>query len=67
MTPDGSLISVEVRHPSGHKKMDDAAVSIVHLAAPLAPFPVEMRKDTGIQHITRAWQFLRGNRFASGE
>ena len=67
LRPDGSLISVEVRHPSGHKILDDAAVRIVHLAAPFAPFPVEMRKDTDILHITRAWQFLSGNRFASGE
>src|SRR3569832_1645335 len=67
LRPDGSLISVEVRHPSGHKILDDAAVRIVHLAAPIAPFPVEMRKDTDILHITRAWQFLSGNRFASGE
>ena len=59
--------SIFSRHPSGHKILFDATMLIVHLAAPFAPFPVEMRKDTDILHITRAWQFLSGNRFASGE
>lgn len=67
LRPDGSLAGVELRHSSGYKVLDDAAVRIVKLAAPFAPFPPEMRKDTDILHITRAWQFLSGNRFASGE
>lgn len=67
LKPDGSLHSIELRHSSGHKTLDDAAVRIVQLAAPFAPFPAEMRKDTDILHITRAWQFLSGNRFASGQ
>lgn len=64
---DGSLHSIEVRHPSGHKVLDDAAITIVKLAAPFAAFPPEMRKDTDVLHITRTWQFLSGNRFASGQ
>lgn len=64
---DGSLHSVELRHSSGHKVLDDAAIRIVKLAAPFAPFSMDMRKDTDILHITRAWQFLSGNRFTSGQ
>jgi len=63
---DGTLHSVELRHSSGHKVLDDAAIRIVKLAAPFAPFTLDMRKDTDILHITRAWQFLSGNRFISG-
>lgn len=65
--PDGSLAGIELRHSSGYKVLDDAATRIVQLAAPFAPFSMEMRKDTDILHITRAWQFLNGNRFTSGD
>ena len=65
INPDGSVRHVEITHSSGEKALDDAAVRIVHLAAPYAPFPEEIRKDYDIINITRAWQFLGGNRFAS--
>jgi len=59
--PDGSVDKITVRRSSGHKLLDDAAVRIVKLAAPFAPFPAEIRKDTDILHITKMWQFLSGN------
>lgn len=65
LKPDGSIHRVEITHSSGHKALDDAAVRIVHLAAPYAAFPPEIRKDYDIVNITRTWQFLSGNRFAS--
>ena len=55
---DGSIHSITVLRPSGKKVLDDAAVRIVRLAAPFAPFPEELRKDTDVLHITRTWQFL---------
>ena len=50
--------------PSGHKVLDDAAVRIVQLAAPYAPFPPEMAKSTDVLEIIRTWQF-RKNRYSS--
>lgn len=55
---DGSVRGIRVLRSSGHKVLDDAAVRIVQLAAPFAPLPPEIRKDTDILHITRTWEFL---------
>lgn len=58
---DGSLERIEIRRSSGHKLLDDAAVRIVRMAAPFAPFPPEIRKQVDVLDITRTWQFLDGN------
>ena len=63
---DGTVHSIELRHSSGYKLLDDAAIRIVRLAAPFAPLSTEMRKDTDILHITRTWQFLNDNSFTAG-
>lgn len=63
LNPDGSVNDVIVRRSSGYKILDDAAIRIVHLAAPFAPFPEDIRKDTDILHITRTWQFLNNGGF----
>ncbi|MEW6353389.1 MAG: TonB family protein [Pseudomonadota bacterium] len=60
----GTLNSITLRRPSGEKILDEAAMRIVKLAAPYAPFPDEIRKETDILHITRTWQFLPGNRLS---
>ena len=57
--PDGSLRDVHVIDSSGHKVLDEAAVRIVQLAAPYAPFPPGMRKDTDVLEIVRTWQFKK--------
>lgn len=54
---DGSLERVQVHRSSGHKVLDDAAVRIVNMAAPYAPFPPDIRKDTDILEISRTWTF----------
>lgn len=54
---DGSLRDVTVLRSSGHKVLDDAAVRIVRLAAPFAPFSKEVRKDYNLLHITYTWRF----------
>jgi protein TonB len=64
LAPDGHVREVTVNHGSGHRVLDDAAVRIVHLAAPFPPIPVE--KDAAGHRvtelvITRTWQFLPGN------
>lgn len=60
---DGSLISVEVTRPSGHKVLDEAAVNIVRLAgrSGFAPFPEDIRKDTDELGIVRTWSFTRAD------
>lgn len=63
--PDGSVRDITIRKPSGHKILDDAAVRIVKLAAPFAPFPESIRKDTDVLYITRTWVFTSGNRLKS--
>ncbi len=63
--PDGSVREITIRKPSGHKILDDAAVRIVKLAAPFAPFPQDIKKDTDIMYITRTWVFTSGNRLQS--
>lgn len=67
LTADGKVNSITLRHSSGYKILDDAAMRIVKLAAPFAPFPDELRKDTDVLHITRTWQFLSNHRFQAGQ
>jgi protein TonB len=55
---DGSVRNIRLLRPSGQKVLDDAAIRIVQLAAPFAPLPPEISKDTDILHITRTWEFL---------
>lgn len=57
LNPDGTVHSVAVLRSSGHKLLDDAAVRIVELAAPFAPFPPDIRAEADILHITRTWKF----------
>jgi protein TonB len=59
---DGSLEKVEINRPSGERILDQAAIRIVNLAAPFAPFPADIAKDTDILHITRTWLFTRSDR-----
>ena len=53
----GTLEGVEVTRSSGQRILDAAAVRIVKLAAPYAPFPEDIRKDTEILSIVRTWSF----------
>lgn len=62
---DGSLEKIDINQSSGHQILDDAARRIVELAAPYAPFPEDIRKDTDILSITRTWTFTRQDSLAS--
>ena len=57
--PDGTLRDVRVVDSSGHKVLDEAAVRIVRLAAPYAPFPPGMRENTDVLEIVRTWRFQK--------
>ncbi|MHB1187182.1 MAG: energy transducer TonB [Thiobacillus sp.] len=58
---DGRIETVEVDRSSGSKILDTAAIRIVELAAPFAPFPDDMRKKADILSITRTWTFTRSD------
>ena len=60
--PDGTVESVELNRSSGLKALDAAAHRIVQLAAPLAGFPADIRKDTDLLVIMRTWFFARGDK-----
>lgn len=62
---DGHLDNVEVDRTSGKPLLDAAAMRIVKLAAPYAPFPPNIRKDTDIISITRTWTFTEANSLQS--
>ena len=62
---DGSLKEVELLDSSGHKVLDDAAIRIVRLSAPYAPFPDELRKSTDVLEIIRTWQFKKNSSLRS--
>lgn len=62
---DGSVESVEINRSSGQKVLDSAAMRIVKLAAPFAPFPADIQRDTDILSITRTWMFTRSDQLVS--
>ena len=57
---DGSVKSIDVIQPSGHRILDDAAIRIVRLAAPFNALPTKGDAVDEL-YITRTWQFLEGN------
>lgn len=63
--PDGSLKEIEVLESSGHRVLDDAAIRIVRLAAPYAPFPDDLRQSTDVLEIIRTWQFRKNSSLRS--
>lgn len=63
--PDGSVRNITILKPSGHKILDDAAIRIVRLASPFAPFPENIRKDNDILYITRTWIFSSSNKLTT--
>jgi protein TonB len=62
---DGSLEDVQVDRSSGSKVLDAAAIKIVQMSAPFAPFTPEMRKSVDILGITRVWNFTNSDLLTS--
>lgn len=62
---DGSLEKVEINRSSGQRVLDAAALRIVQLAAPYAPFPPDIAKDIDIIDITRTVIFTRSDQFTT--
>lgn len=63
---DGTLEGVRVVRSSGHEVLDQAAVRIVELAAPFAPFHPDIKRDVDVLDITVPWQFQRNHRLSWG-
>lgn len=61
---DGSLYEVLVLESSGEQVLDQAAMRIVRLAAPYAPFAGDLA-DIDRLEIIRTWRFERGDRLSS--
>jgi protein TonB len=58
LNPDGTVNDIQLRRSSGQKVLDDAAMRIVRLASPFAPFPKDIEQEVDILHIERTWQFI---------
>lgn len=54
---DGTLAKIDIDRPSEHAILNLAAQRVVQLAAPFAPLPPAIAKDTDILVITRTWHF----------
>jgi len=61
---DGTLYEVQVLESSGQQTLDQAALRIVRLAAPFAPFTGDLA-DVDRLEIIRTWRFERGDRLSS--
>lgn len=66
LLPDGSIREVEIMQKSGHPLLDAAALRIVRLAAPFAPFPPELRKKIDVLEIIRTWRFEQSTLTSDG-
>ena len=62
---DGTLENVELNRTSGSRILDAAAIRIVEMSAPFAPFPADVKRDTDILHITRTWTFTKADALES--
>lgn len=57
LLPNGEVHNVKILQSSGHKILDQAAIRIVHLAAPYDPFPQAMQQQVDVLEIIRTWRF----------
>ncbi|WP_137973635.1 energy transducer TonB [Pseudomonas sp. F(2018)] len=61
---DGTINEMLLVESSGHKVLDEAAMKIVRLSAPFAPFEGDMAEFDRLE-ITRTWRFDRSDRLFS--
>lgn len=54
---DGSLEDIRVLESSGYAVLDEAAIKVVRMTAPYAPFPAELAATTDKLEIVRTWHF----------
>lgn len=66
LRPDGTILNIVLNRSSGQKVLDDAAIRIVRLAAPYAPFPANIVDEVDVLHVTRTWRFTTSNQLFTG-
>lgn len=59
LNADGSVAAVELLQTSGQPVLDQAALNIVHMAAPFLPFSESMRSRMDLVRIVRTFNFVR--------
>lgn len=62
LNSDGSIRELNLSKPSNQALLDDSALRIVKMAAPFAPFPANLRRDTAVLRFVYVWRFNGGNR-----
>ncbi|WP_183166841.1 energy transducer TonB [Azomonas macrocytogenes] len=62
---DGTVAELQILESSGKPVLDSAAIRIVRLAAPFAPFIGELAKRYDQVEIIRTWRFEGGDRLSS--
>lgn len=60
LNSDGSVRELVLRKTSNQPILDDSAVRIVKMAAPYAPFPAGIRRDTAVLRFVYEWRFNGG-------
>jgi len=60
LNADGSIRELNLDTPSGQPVLDDSAQRIVKSAAPFAPFPPAIRRDTAVLRFVYVWRFNGG-------
>ncbi len=56
---DGTVKELAILESSGSTVLDDAAIRIVRMAAPFAPFPESLSEDFDELEIIRTWEFAQ--------
>ena len=59
--PNGELNEIRLVESSGHLVLDKAAISIVKMASPFAPFPEEMLQSVDLIEVIRIWDFRKNS------
>ena len=49
-----------MRRSSGHRRLDQAALEILRLAAPFDPFPDRFKANYDVLRFAYEWQFIGG-------
>ncbi len=57
LTRAGLIDSIDIIKPSDYKILNEAAVRLIRLGEPYAPFPETFRDKVDLLHITRTWIF----------
>lgn len=58
---DGSIYNAEVSRSSGHKVLDQAALSILRMSAPFGPIPQQALGGATVLSFARTWYFTQGD------